>query len=84
MYTLVECMGLLVVMLVSVLAPSLETQCTNNTHYYVVATQFRRQRCQEAQGTTLLPTTYLPTGSGTSQKMCGRKGSEKKEEEGDK
>ena len=29
--------------LVPVLAPSLDTQCTNNAHYYVVATQFRRQ-----------------------------------------
>ena len=29
--------------LVPVLAPNLGAQCTNNAHYYVVATQFRRQ-----------------------------------------
>ena len=67
--------------LVPVLAPSLETQCTNNAHYYVVATQIWLPGSTRYHVTSNYLFTY---GKRDESRMCGRKGSEKKEEEGDK
>ena len=62
--------------LVPVPVPSLETQCTNNAHYYVVtATQVRLPGSARYHITSNYLFTY---GKRDESKMCGRRGSTKR------
>ena len=70
--------------LVPVLAPSLETQCTNNADYILCSSNTVSAPMIPGSSRYHITSNYLFTyGKRDESKMCCRKGSEKKEE-GDK